>query len=141
MEHRAVLISIHPSYANKIIAGEKKLEFRRTWASHPSDVLVIYATYPVQRIVAVANVSQIIVGSRTMMWKLAQEIGGGISRSKLFDYLTGKKTAVAIRMAEVTPIDGGVDPRRIFGRCFKPPQSFRYLSADEYCKLGKLMAR
>lgn len=139
MERKAILISIHPGYVEKIISGEKKLEFRRTWATQPTDVLVIYATYPIQRIVAVANVEQVIVGSRSRMWELSRDVGGGISRSKLFSYLNGKTTAVAIEMAEVTPIDGGVDPKFLFGHSFRPPQSFRYLNDDEYSKLGAVM--
>ena len=139
MEARAILISIHPGYADKIIAGEKKLEFRRTWAAKPANVLVIYATYPVQRIVAVANVEQIIVGSRSRLWELARDIGGGISRTDLFSYLNGKTSAVAIEMSEITPIDGGLDPKSLFGRSFRPPQSFRYMKDAEYSKLGRLM--
>lgn len=139
MERRAILISIHPRYADKIMTGEKKLEFRRTWAAEPADVLVIYATYPVQRIVAVANVEKVIVGSRSRLWELARDIGGGISRSELFSYLNGKTTAVAIEMAEITLIDGGLDPRSLFGHSFKPPQSFRYLKEEEYSKLDKIM--
>lgn len=140
MEGRAILISIHPGYADKIIAGEKKLEFRRSWATERADVLVIYATYPVQRIVAVASVEQVVVGSRSRLWELSRDIGGGISRSKLFSYLDGKTTAVAIELTKIRPIDGGLDPRRLFGHSFKPPQSFRYMKDEEYSKLGRLMA-
>ena len=136
MARNAVLISIHPGYVDKILAGEKRVEFRRCWTAKPADVLVIYATFPVQRIVAIANIEQVTVGTRSKLWELARESGGGISRSKLFSYLDGKTSAVAIEMAEVTPIVGGLDPKHLFGRGFKPPQSFRYLSAREYAKLG-----
>lgn len=140
MDGSAILISIHPFYTDKIISGEKRLEFRRQWASRHADVLVIYATHPVKRIVAIAEVQQTITGSRWKMWELARDGGGGISRSKLFAYLEGKVSAVAIKLQRIVPISGGLDPKCIFGATFRPPQSFRYLKRNEYLKLGKLVA-
>lgn len=139
MKSNATLISVHPCYAEKIISGEKKIEFRRSWATKPVDVLVIYATTPIQRIIALADVKQIIVGSKTKLWSLAKGVGGGISRRKLFDYLDGKKSAVAIELSMVKPIADGLDPKCIFGPDFRPPQSFRYLKDEEYLKLRKLI--
>ncbi len=131
MEASAVLISIHPGYAEKILSGEKRLEFRRSWSAVPVDVLVIYATYPVQRIVALAEVGQTIRGNKTKLWKLAQDEGGGISRRKLFAYLNGKKEGFALELKRTLKIGDGIDPKKLFGKQFYPPQSFRYLSRDE----------
>ena len=139
MKSNATLISVHPCYAEKIISGEKKMEFRRSWATKPVDVLVIYATTPIQRIIALADVKQIFVGSKTKLWNLAKGVGGGISRRKLFNYLDGKKSAVAIELSMVKPIADGIDPKCIFGPEFRPPQSFRYLKDEEYLKLRKLI--
>lgn len=131
------LISIHPGYAEKILSGEKRLEFRRSWAVTPVDLLVIYATAPVQRVVALAEVGQVIRGSKTKLWKLAQDEGGGISRRKLFAYLDGKQEGVALQLARRLKIGDGIDPRILFGPEFRPPQSFRYLKPDEFEVLAK----
>lgn len=139
MNNRAVLISIHPSHAEKIISGEKRLEFRRSWAVRPVDTLVIYATERAQKIVAVAEVKHVFLGSRTNLWNLARTIGGGISRRRLFAYLDGKKHAFAIELMNVKPIEGGLDPVLLFGLNFRSPQSFRYLRNEEYAKLKKLI--
>lgn len=139
MKSNATLISVHPCYAEKIISGEKKIEFRRSWATMPVDVLVIYATTPIQRIIAVVDVKQIVIGSKTKLWNLAKSVGGGISRRKLFNYLDGKKNAVAIELATVKAIANGLDPKCIFGPDFRPPQSFRYLKDEEYLKIRKLI--
>lgn len=139
MECKTVLISIHPAHIEKIIAGKKKLEFRRNWTSLPVDNLVIYATFPVQRVLALCKIKNVFIGSKTMIWNLAKNKGGCISRRKLFAYLDGKKTGVAIEMAGIKPISGGLDPGRLFGDSFRPPQSFRYLKNDEYSKLKKLI--
>lgn len=139
MNNRAVLISIHPRHAEKIISGEKRLEFRRSWAARPVDVLVIYATARVQKVVAIAEVKHVFRGSRTCLWNLAKTIGGGISRRKLFAYLEGKKNAFAIEVVKVKPIVGGFDPELLFGLDFHPPQSFRYLRDEEHIKLTNLI--
>ncbi len=96
MEGSAALISIHPNYVERILSGEKCLEFRRSWAANPIDILVIYATAPVQQIVAVTQVGNVFRGSKNRLWELARDKGGGISRRKLFDYMQGKKRKVAL---------------------------------------------
>jgi predicted transcriptional regulator len=139
MSDKAILLSIHPSHAEKIITGEKRMEFRRSWTVVPVEVIVIYATSPVQRIVAVAEVKQVFFGSRTSLWNLAKKREGGISRGELFSYLEGKKKAFAIELGRVYAINGGGNPISLFGKDFRPPQSFRYLKEDEYQKINKLV--
>ncbi len=139
MYNTAVLISIHPSHAEKIISGEKRLEFRRSWASRPVNTLVIYTTSQVQKVIAVATVKDVLVGSRTRLWNLAKTKGGAVSRRKLFEYFEGKKKGFAIEMVKVRSIPGGLDPRLLFGRDFRPPQSFRYLTEMELIKLKTRM--
>lgn len=137
MEANAALISIHPGYVEKIISGEKRLEFRRGWAAIPVDLLVIYATLPVQQIVALVEVGQTIRASKTKLWELARDHGGGISRRKLFAYLEGKQEGVALELTRRLKFSAGVDPRSLFGQEFVPPQSFRYLKKDELKILSK----
>jgi len=138
MSCRTILLSIHPKYAENIIAGEKRLEFRRSWTSLPIDMIAIYATAPVQRVIGIAEVRNVFAGSPTSLWHLANSKGGCISRRKLFSYLKGKKKAYAIELGQVFIINGGSSPISIFGKDFRPPQSFRYLNEDEYLKIKRL---
>lgn len=133
----AALISIHPGYVEKIISGEKRLEFRRSWAATPVNYLAIYATSPVKRIVAFAEIGRTIKGSKTQLWELSRKEGGGISRRKLFAYLDGKKEAVALELKRKIKLDTEVDPFDIFGPDFRPPQSFRYLTNEEWLLLSQ----
>lgn len=132
MEDNAILISIHPCYVDKILTGEKRLEFRRSWAATPVRFLVIYATAPVQRIVAVAEIKEVYKGTRAKLWSLAKSLGGGICRKELFSYLAGKDKSFAIELMNVASIPGGLNPKSIFAENFRPPQSFRYLKKDEF---------
>lgn len=138
MNSKAVLISIHPEHVAKILSGEKRLEFRRQWAAQPIDVLVIYATSPVQKIIAITRIQNVFRGSKTHLWALAQEKGGGISRKQLFDYMDGKDEGVAIELDRLLKLKDGVHLRTVFGEDFKPPQSFRYLTPSELEKLIRL---
>jgi len=131
MEDKAVLISIHPEYVEKILSGEKRMEFRRCWTSTPVKFMVIYATLPIKKIVAVAEIKEVYNGSRDNLWGLAKEKGGGVSRRKLYSYFKGSKRPVAIELTNVRRLKIDLDPKSILGDSFRPPQSYIYLN-DEY---------
>ena len=136
MEGSTALISIHPVYAEKILSGEKRLEFRRRWTTRKVSFLVIYATSPIKRIVAVAEVGEVFRGSKALLWELAKKNNGGISRRKLFEYMEGAPGGVALELSRVRKADDGIELGDIFGPDFLPPQSFRYLSSAEIEKLA-----
>lgn len=131
---RVALISIRPCFVEKILSGEKRLEFRRSWAAEPVDILVIYSSAPTQRIVATVNVIGVTEGSPTALWELAKVKGGGVTRQLIYDYFAGKKAGFAIEIADILEFEHPVDPKKIF-KNFLAPQSFRYLDAKDYCKI------
>jgi len=146
-ESKAVIISLHPEHANKILSGEKKLEFRRIWAKRPVNVVVIYATLPVQKIVALAYVKQVHIGSKNKLWELAKSIGGGLTRRALYSYFEGKKNGYAIEFDSIKVLKPAICPKKVMGK-FNAPQSFTYLdqkslkniesfSMDNLQKFGK----
>ena len=141
MQSKTALISIHPEHVAKILSGEKRLEFRRVWAIHPLNRLLIYSTTPTKQLVAVANIKQTIIGSPNALWTSAQKIGGGITRQQLFDYLDGKQTAFALELSKVNALGDGLSPSFVFGRGFRAPQSFRYLRENEEAKLNQLIGK
>lgn len=128
------LISIRPHFVDKILSGEKRLEFRRSWATKPVDVLIIYSSAPIQRIVAKVNIVRVTEGSPTALWALAKEKGGGVTRQLIYDYFAGKKSGFAIEIAEVLKFEHPLDPKTMF-KNFLAPQSFRYLDAKDYNKI------
>ena len=134
MPPRVALISIRPVFVEKILAGEKRLEFRRSWASEPVDVLVIYSSSPTQRIVATVNVLGVTEGSPTALWGLAKKKGGGVTRQLLYDYFEGKKSGFAIEIADIFEFEQPIDPKKLF-KDFIAPQSFRYLDSKDYAKI------
>lgn len=131
---KVALISIRPLFVKKILSGEKKLEFRRSWVAEPVDVLVIYSSAPTQRIVATVNIVGVTEGSPTALWELAKEKGGGVTRQLIYDYFAGKKSGFAIEIADVLEFEHPVDPKKMF-KNFLAPQSFRYLDSKDYNKI------
>jgi predicted transcriptional regulator/adenylate kinase len=133
-----VIISLHPWHAEKILSGEKKLEFRRVWASKPVSHVVIYATVPVKKIVAMATVKQLHKGSPTYLWSIAQKVGGGISRRALYEYLKGKNNAFAIEFDSVKSFQKGLNPTEFINN-FRAPQSFAYLPKEKILMLNEMI--
>jgi predicted transcriptional regulator len=141
MLSKIALISIHPKHIEKILSGEKRLEFRRIWATKPLDRVLIYSTNPRKQIVAIANIKRTIIGSRVTLWKSAKQLGGGVTRKQLFDYLRGRKTAFALELSEVYFFKNVISPKVIFSRRFHAPQSFRYLRQNEEEKLNEFIGK
>lgn len=135
---RAVLLSVKPKYADLISSGNKRVEFRRAWATEEVSLIAIYASSPVQRIVALVEIEDIVHGSPTSLWNHCKDRGGALTRRELLDYFNGKRQGCAVLLGNVQTLTFPVDPKSIF-KTFTPPQSFRYLSAAEVQKIqGKL---
>jgi predicted transcriptional regulator len=128
---RIALLSVQPIYVERIVAGQKLLEFRRRWTSMPVDHLVIYSSSPVQRIVLTARVVKVLEGSPSWLWKLAKSKGGGVTRRELYEYFSGLAKGFAIELGDVLSFKEGLDPRDLFRR-FRAPQSFKYLLPREF---------
>lgn len=133
------LISVHPVHVEKILSGEKNLEFRRVWPVREIKTLVVYATRPEQRLVAIVQVAGVLRASKTALWQIAAAEGGGITRQSLSDYFEGKELGVALRLGKRVDLGAGVLPKKVFGASFRPPQSFRYLSNAEKAKVHALL--
>lgn len=126
-----VLISIHPFYATEIAAGRKKVEFRRRWSNKPTDVLVVYATAPIKAIVAVVEVVEVRRASSAQLWEVCKSSGGAITRARLREYMHDLDQGVALLLGRLAVPKNEVSPQEAFGGDFVPPQSYRYLRAEE----------
>ncbi|MGC5802693.1 ASCH domain-containing protein [Ralstonia pseudosolanacearum] len=135
---RAVLLSIKPKYADLILAGSKRVEFRRSWATEDVGMIVLYSSAPVQKIVGMVEVVKVVVASPTTLWKTCTDLGGGLTRQELRTYFAGKSKGVAVLLGRVFSPSKSLTPSDVIDN-FVPPQSFRYLDASEYAKLEKKM--
>lgn len=132
---RVVLLPIQPHYVRAIIDGKKKVEFRRRKFGSRVDYIVVYSTYPVQRIVAFFRVSHITEGSPSELW-MKYKHAGGIDEEGFRTYYRSAKQAVAIGIDEVAVLNEPL-PLEVLCGSLSPPQSFVYLSRALFERIRK----
>lgn len=123
----ALLISIHPEYIDKILSGQKRFEFRRRIPSSEVTHLVIYATSPIQKIVAIAEIESILAESPNTLWEKTK-YAAGISRQAFRRYFYGCELGYAFKIGRVFKMDSIKDS--LFN--FAVPQSFAYVSKESF---------
>ena len=80
---KKILISINPEHVENILKGVKKYEYRKIAAKEDISSIIIYETTPVKRIVAEAEIIEVLMRSPEELWEETKE-GSGISK-KFFD--------------------------------------------------------
>jgi type I restriction enzyme S subunit len=121
-----VLLSVKPKYAEEILSGRKKYEFRRSvFKKQNIERVYIYSSSPVSKIVAAFEIEQILKGSPEKIWKLCHKYAG-ISKNDFFAYFKNCDVAYAIEIGNVDSFLNPINPHHII-EDFKPPQSFYYI--------------
>jgi len=133
----AIVLSVKPRFANLIVAGSKRVEFRRAVPARPVRTIALYSSSPVQAIIALVDVKKTIEANTAGLWELAKENGGGLTRAELRSYFTSKTTGFAFMLGNVRVFKQPVDPSEFFD-VFTPPQSFKYLTDDELRELKNI---
>lgn len=121
----SILLSINPEYADKILAGSKKYEFRKKLANKTVDKIMIYSTAPIMKVVGEVEVLKTISSSPSALWEFTKK-SAGITRDKFRKYFKGCKVAYAYELGKVIQYN----PPKELGEfnVDLPPQSFIYLS-------------
>jgi len=93
-----VLLSIKPKYAELILEGEKKYEFRRSIFKNPSvKKVVIYASSPISKVVGEFEIEDILSLNLAELWKHTME-HSGIDKEFYDNYFSGKDVGHAIKV-------------------------------------------
>ncbi|ADP17088.1 hypothetical protein AXYL_03768 [Achromobacter xylosoxidans A8] len=137
---RVVLLSIKPKYADLILAGSKRVEFRRSWAAQDVSAIVLYSSSPIRKIVGVVEVLDSIVASPSSLWMICRNNGGGLTRADLRSYFANKSKGVAVLLGKVLELPQHLEPSEVI-KDFAPPQSFRYMASIECMKLEEQMKK
>ncbi len=132
MSKGRLLLSVHPQYAGLIATGRKSAELRRLRPrAVPGDIVLFYATRPIQSIVVQCRIERIVTAPCESLWPLIEN-KAAISRDDYLRYFIDRKIGHAIFLCEITPFDKPIrlDELRLRWPGFRPPQSFRYVPAD-----------
>lgn len=126
-----VLLSIKPEFAEKILAGEKRYEFRKTTFRDPSlvETVFMYASSPVKRVVGIFSISHVVEDSPTVLWDRFGDVSGVSSRDRFLQYFSGAETGYAIKVEAPTRFETPVNPRNHI-EDFRPPVSFYYVNGE-----------
>jgi predicted transcriptional regulator len=122
---RVALMSIHPEYAEAILRGSKKIEFRKRALAADIDTVVIYATAPVQRIVGEFILKETISTTPSRLWDMFKAVGG-IRRHDYRRYYAGTRLAVGLSIHSASAYANHVALADLPWSQV-PPQSFCYL--------------
>ena len=120
------VFSIKPKFAEAILSGEKRFEFRRViFRAADVRVILIYATAPVGMVVGQFEVRSIISDHPKKVWQVTKA-HAGITRENFYRYFSGQSVAHAIAVANVRVY------RRPLMLCdlrpgLRAPQSFAYI--------------
>ena len=123
---KKVLLSIKPQFAEKILTGRKKFEFRRVvFRDENVRKVIIYASSPVCRIVGEFEIGGILSMPKRALWRETRQ-HAGISWEFFTKYFEGKQECHAIRVLNPMRYDEPLDlfEAAALGR---PPQSFAYI--------------
>jgi predicted transcriptional regulator len=126
---RAMLLSVHPRYAESILAGTKRAEIRRQRPGiRPGTPVIIYATKPLGAVIGTANIDQVCEGSPAELWnQYEQEVA--VSQEEFDQYLSGTSTAYLLLLSGASrlSIPLTLDDMRESAD-FQPPRSYRYVN-------------
>lgn len=121
----SVILSIKPLYSQAIIAGTKKVEFRKKKFKRNVDKVFIYSSSPVKLIIGYFTITDIIEDSPKKLWEAFKDVGG-ISESDFFDYYKSAETGFSIVIDKVYSFENGIDPIDFIEK-FCAPQSYIYV--------------
>lgn len=95
-----MLLSINPQHVENILCGKKKYEFRKVKCRSAVDTILIYATSPIMKIVAEAEVIEVLEDDPEALWHTTSK-DAGISKQFYDSYYKGRTKAVAYRLGKV----------------------------------------
>ena len=124
-----VLLAIKPEYAEKIFAGTKKFEFRKTIFKDKSvSKVVVYASSPVKRVVGEFEIDEIITLEKESLWRKTHE-SAGISKTFFDNYFRKKELAHAIKIKTTKKYNIPLYLDLDF-KIKSAPQSFIYINSN-----------
>jgi predicted transcriptional regulator len=122
------VLSIRPTFIQRILAGEKTIELRRRFptAIAPDSSVLLYSTSPVQSIVGIAHLEAV---SHLTVRQLWQRFGraSAVTRAEFDAYFQQSTHGFALHLRDVRPFSHPIHLTDLARRFeFSPPQSYCY---------------
>lgn len=121
-----VLLSIKPEFADKILSGQKRFEFRKViFKSKDVRSVVVYSSSPVQRVIGEFDVSGILEMTPEELWGVTSDLAG-IEKDYFDEYFEGRNKGFAIKIGNLKKYKRPMLLKEL--GVSTPPQSFCYLN-------------
>ena len=95
-----ILMSIKPEYVSKIFSGEKKYEYRKRACKENIDKIIVYASFPVQKVVGELIIENVLCDKKDNIWNKTK-VYGGIDKDKYDKYYENSNNAVAYEIEKI----------------------------------------
>lgn len=141
-DRNEAMISLWPEFAEAIVSGQKKIEFRRRIPLPALSARIwIYATRPVKAVIGFSYLEAIFQGSVDALWtQYGRE--AFLSEEQYRAYFDGTEKATAFLLRDhkkIKPV--GLDQLKEVRFNFQPPQSLTWLRKEEARKLVRLSSQ
>jgi predicted transcriptional regulator len=135
-QDRALLLSVRPHFAEKIITGAKSAEIRRQRLGvQPGTPVVIYATLPTAALIGTAQIAAVSSGRPAELWAVHHD-QVGLSREEYDSYLEGASVAYILTLTDARRLHAPLTLSHLRAAAdFQPPRSFQYLTRDRLHEL------
>jgi predicted transcriptional regulator len=128
------LLSIHPQYAESILDGRKRVEFRKSGFTRNVRHVIIYSTQPVGAVVGIFETEEIVSKKPEDLWEEFAPVGG-IDRSDFHNYYKGRNIGFSIKIKRARRLSHPVSLETL--RVKRPPQNFNYIDWELFEALTK----
>jgi len=124
-----ILMPIKPKFVEQIRNGNKAYEFRKNMPKREvrGMKMLIYESAPVKKIVAMADITDIVNDSLSCVWDKTKK-EAGISKSEFYTYYGESEKAVAYQLSNILFFDEPVALKEIDMKT--APQSYAYVASE-----------
>jgi predicted transcriptional regulator/ribosomal protein S18 acetylase RimI-like enzyme len=128
----SLLMSIKPEFAERILRGDKEVEFRRRFSTkHIGQTVLFYVSKPIGSFMFTAKVRDVFKSRTAELWSSHHQ-KGAIDKDRFDGYFSGVSAGYALVLTDVFPLASPIsleEARRVSSE-LSPPQSFKRLRAD-----------
>ena len=128
-----ILLPIYPRYANAIMEGRKKVEFRKGNIPESIEYVVVYSTVPEKVVIGYFKVKEVQEKTPSELWRDFGECGE-IEEELFFEYYKNNTSAKGIVIEETTRFRKPIKLTDIEEN-LRAPQSFRYVNDKMWDRL------
>lgn len=124
---KVVLMSIQPFYANAILQGTKRVEFRKRPMAHDVSHVLLYATKPVGAIIGAFVIAGQYTTTPERLWDTFHTVGG-IGSDPFHEYYGELNVGTGIKVGEVLVAPRAFPLQESLG-ISRAPQSFQFVDS------------